>query len=806
MNAKQGFNWKTIENKPEDWEKLHRLIQDSYIKEEEQLDRYWLKGELFIEVMVNQYPDMKNMYEKKTEKKKTKNVNKKQEIKDKVEKEIIKKDIQNIRFDQKMRPMNIHFSMEITFVIMIYIWNINILNKIKIEPQTVLDAVISLNRILDKESNNLEKYVPTLWENMNKLREEINKIKINELMYNLLFENPVYLVESTADKRKKGIKLYEEQKIILDKITDAIIMDTPILMGNQMPTGTGKSFLAVPLAQKINNMKRNKTVLFACSNDLVNQDIASTALLGDDIHLWMSALIRDKTGNTQVLLRPYKRCFPAKWKSVYKTEDRDKMGSIEEQWNYYTDKTGKYPDIIVADLEACYELLLNAESIENPFIAYIDEFISDEISNKMMAKICKVLPKQTVLLSAILPRFNNMRPIIDHFQKRYETNDFSLYRVETNNVPITCAIIDQNGYIRMPHHNIKTVEELELLLIEMENNPRIRRCYTARHVYYWAKSIDDILKEHQLDFMCHFPDIGKIQNNRIILYAIKLLEFLKIKFEYIERFKDYRPKIMNPPNKLEIFKEQCHEYEGKTLFISNDVFQHLYEATETLYDKEIKWSNIVNQTKKNEMMKERQLEKVKNIKVTRDSNFNKLEKDRDMYEILQMQTVATLGLKYVLNSKEHFMRYNQDKTIPKNLQIRVANVLPEYYNESFNDEELLMLASGIGFYDKKRMTNYQRNLIMNIYNQLCFICSCKDIVFGTNLPKLVNIFITKEFAEMESVGILYQLMGRVGRMGKSYHANIILDDEISVQKILSLDSNIDDKHVASLLSLFLNNC
>jgi hypothetical protein len=205
-------------------------------------------------------------------------------------------------------------------------------------------------------------------------------------------------------------------------------------------------------------------------------------------------------------------------------------------------------------------------------------------------------------------------------------------------------------------------------------------------------------------------------------------------------------------------------------------------------------------------MKERHLEKVKNIKVTRDSNFNKLEKDRDMYEILQMQTVATLGLKYVLNSKEHFMRYNQDKTIPKNLQIRVANVLPEYYNESFNDEELLMLASGIGFYDKKRMTNYQRNLIMNIYNQLCFICSCKDIVFGTNLPKLVNIFITKEFAEMESVGILYQLMGRVGRMGKSYHANIILDDEISVQKILSLDSNIDDKHVASLLSLFLNNC
>jgi hypothetical protein len=46
-------------------------------------------------------------------------------------------------------------------------------------------------------------------------------------------------------------------------------------------------------------------------------------------------------------------------------------------------------------------------------------------------------------------------------------------------------------------------------------------------------------------------------------------------------------------------------------------------------------------------------------------------------------------------------------------------------------------------------------------------------------------------------------MGRVGRMGRSYHANIMLDDEQSVLKILCLDSNVDDQHVVALIDDFL---
>jgi hypothetical protein len=120
--------------------------------------------------------------------------------------------------------------------------------------------------------------------------------------------------------------------------------------------------------------------------------------------------------------------------------------------------------------------------------------------------------------------------------------------------------------------------------------------------------------------------------------------------------------------------------------------------------------------------------------------------------------------------------------------------------------ENLLFSAGIGFYDKNKMTQHQRNLMMSIYKDLCFIDSCKDIVFGTNLPDLINVFITKDFALTESVPILYQLMGRVGRIGRSYHANIILDDEESVCKILSLDANIDNQDVVQLMDHFDDSC
>jgi len=110
----------------------------------------------------------------------------------KVEKDIIKKDLLNIRFDKMLRPLTTNFSIEISFVLMIVVWNFYISQKSKGDPLILLDAIISLNRIMDVEKETLET-IPNVWEGMTKLKQIMNQ-KIDDSMYSLLFQNPILLI------------------------------------------------------------------------------------------------------------------------------------------------------------------------------------------------------------------------------------------------------------------------------------------------------------------------------------------------------------------------------------------------------------------------------------------------------------------------------------------------------------------------------------------------------------------------------------------------------------------------------------
>ena len=83
---------------------------------------------------------------------------------------------------------------------------------------------------------------------------------------------------------------------------------------------------------------------------------------------------------------------------------------------------------------------------------------------------------------------------------------------------------------------------------------------------------------------------------------------------------------------------------------------------------------------------------------------------------------------------------------------------------------------------------------MKLYRNLSFFCSGKEIVYGTNLSGLCNIFIDSEFMNTINIPELYQLMGRVGRMGRSYHANIITMSYETVEKLLSFDESFESEN------------
>ena len=666
-----------------------------------------------------------------------------------------------------------------------------------LNPVLLLDATLSMDRLLDRNIITDPVYLA----GFRKISKEANAY-MNDKMYQLLFQNPKLILSCSFQNSSKEISLYKEQKVILNTIKKAVDNDTPLLLGNQLPTGQGKTFLASVLAKVFStnrSVSSKKCLLFACSNELVNLDVASCTLLGCDVHLWMAKLIRESGKNeAKVLIRPHKTCFPNTWKKVYKKKEDDKMksGTVVQQWNYYSKETGRIPDIIICDLNAMAKILEVQHLLRNPFVGYIDEFISDEKSNRLMSSICEMLPRQTVLLSSVLPRFEYIPSVVNHFcQLHHTTKEECCSRVSAVDIAIPCCVIDKEGKIRFPHHEVETKEDLKKLLNQMRTNPRIRRTYSPQQVYSWMKQLNEILPP-DLKFRKHFPNIGSIQMRKITEYVILLLEFLYNNFGLLEQFQAYRPQNFEPIVKNDIFGKQCYMYEPKTLLMTTNPAPEVSKLTQNLYnlEEQPKISKLLQEIDNKRNFLEGKLKSLQKVKGSSSGKVDASQMTDQQREIAEQMAglQLTIPKEFLLNHVHHYKRYHGEKSqYPKSVGFPPSIYLDERYVDSFSNDEIYQLLSGIGTYDVHCQTEFQRKLVMKLYQYLSFLVSGKEIVYGTNLSGLINIYIDNEFAKHLSISELYQLMGRVGRVGRSYFASIITSDEMTVKKLLSLEDNVE---------------
>ena len=864
-----SFNWKVIEEKPSNYSDVRVLIEDALVdNDRNRNDEKLRQPESALILFVKRF-QLEKFYPNLPLSVDESKLSKKEKIIYNNDKDVILGDFDQFRLNNDLSLMSVNCKLEINSFLYFFWWVVSILRKMKekkkVSSIVILDAALSIDRIVKKKMLN-----DTYMGGFEKLQMMLSKIIMNEKFYEILFENPKFLYHCSFQHFKKTLKLYPEQREILTKIHNAIMDDRPLLLGNQMPTGQGKTFLSIPLAKMLSkerDVSKKKCVLFACSNSLVNIDVAQNCLVGTEIHLWMAQLIKvdessmekttcfsedetkillkiynnpvnqklhykefwmivkrelpgissdsvrqwlqekdqeDNASNKRVLLRPYKRCFPSIWKQVYKSTDKAKNGSILDQWNYYIKQTKKIPDIIIADLDACLLMLKHQDKIGNPFIPYIDEFISDPKSNVKMAEICHYLPRQSVILSSVLPKFENIGGIVDSFCQRHDTTkDLACYRVSTADINIPCCIVDNNGYVRFPHQQIQTVEELSNLLVQIEKNPRIRRTYSPKFVYFWSKTISDVLPD-DYKFCNVFRSIGDITPKLIVEYVMLLLGFLKDNFHHLELFQSYRPRIMNEIKKEKMFTEQCWEYDPKTLVGLQSPFSETVDLCSTLFENRQKLSSLLNAFRKEKDTIEKKINSLKKIKLTskdkqNNTDFQSRQYDMEMMEEDSQQIQIEIDKNMVLNHTKHFQRFHQKESIPSNITSLCPMSIPDYYFESLSEDEIYQIFAGIGTYDIEKQTEYQRGLIMKMYHNFSFFMAGKDIIYGTNLEGLTNIFMDKKFIDEFNTSELFQYMGRVGRMGRSYNANIIASDESVVARCLSFDDSYEKENEVELL-------
>ena len=82
-------------------------------------------------------------------------------------------------------------------------------------------------------------------------------------------------------------------------------------------------------------------------------------------------------------------------------------------------------------------------------------------------------------------------------------------------------------------------------------------------------------------------------------------------------------------------------------------------------------------------------------------------------------------------------------------------------------------------------------MLMDKYDSCLFFVAGKEIIFGTNLGELTNIYLPELFAKSLSLSELYQLMGRVGRVGVSNYSTIMTCDAQTFANLLSCDDNFE---------------
>jgi hypothetical protein len=685
-------------------------------------------------------------------------------------------------------------------------------NKI-IDISIYINCCISLYRAIKDSDSFLTNIIKNeSYEILNDL-ENIAMKYSNLTIYDILNDNSLLIIKSYWDDiNPKSIQLYEEQKetnrIVLENINKKVIIFV------ESPPGTGKTVNSVILAReirehnkvltKININHRKKILLYVCYNQLVTSNVAINCnSIGIDVKYWFALTKVDPVNNEIIhILRPHMANYPdwnqknkrsTKEDAKYNASKWKKWSNLKDQMEFFMNETRRIceqtneledylnaenlPEMIISDLETAYELL---KEFPDLFITFFDEAFACA-SEEITAKIMSVMGT-TLLVSATLAKPSEISTVIENFKERHSHTDYSfIYEIKSSKQHISCTFINSKGYIVTPHDNIDDINTFIQFIPSLEE-PLIRRSYSPEVLFEISKTIDSELC-NELKFRNKFPYIGNLNHESIRDYSCDILTYIAntSNENLFNLIKNIKIKKINDMDINKIFTENAIHYQnGNTLHVSlSDKFDnHIENISNVFLDGSPKIKNILSNYEKkyNALQSEiKSLEKNGN----KESEFERTQLNQELSNLKYEWSNL-----YVMNSMAHANRFG-NKLLLKNENL-ISYPTKEELNE-LDEVRSKLLFSNIGVFQPAAFNNLEMNSFMNRIDKLKFILSTPEIVYGTNIA-LSIIDIDERFAQYCTKEILYQLIGRAGRKGKSSSAMIIFRDDKMIQIILNKTS------------------
>ena len=439
--------------------------------------------------------------------------------------------------------------------------------------------------------NNVEKVNKFLKEIIQTFIENYEK----DIKYINILENSVeYLEKNTNLLKYSDLYLYEHQK----EIYTAVRSKNPKLILYIAPTGTGKTLTPLGLSE-------SHKIIFVCAARHVGLALARSAI---SINKRIAFAFGCSSAEDVRL-----HYFAAK------DFTRDKRsGKIRKVDNTVGDKV----EIIICDIRSYiasmyYMLAFNKAK---DIITYWDEpTITMDYDNHDLHKIIKKNWKENiipnfVLSSATLPKMHELTQTVSDFQEKFANSN--IYNIVSHDCRKTIPLIDNNGYVVMPHYLHENYDNILKVVEHCEENLTLLRyfdlkeasefiCYIEKNNYNRSASkfdrnfasIDDIdmksIKLHYLKVLKnilpaswdkvfnHFKDtrIKRLASNNTIDAkgnAISTSNYSSIAGETLTRLKSIKQAapIIDTPGSSGVYITTKDAYtltDGPTIFLANDL-------------------------------------------------------------------------------------------------------------------------------------------------------------------------------------------------------------------------------------------
>ena len=389
------------------------------------------------------------------------------------------------------------------------------IDKSNIYEYVLLEQIEKILKYQSKNSKKMEYYYFTLYKLLKNTVPLINRhiLEIaNKIIHNLedvisiqkIIENSVECIEKNPNLLKYGdMMLYEHQKEIITSCKKT----TPKLILYIAPTGTGKTITPIGLSEQ------NK-IIFVCAARHVGLALARSAISVNKRVAF--AFGCDSADDIRL------HYFSAKEFSKNK-----RTGGIWKVDNSIGDKV----EIMICDIKSylpAMYYMLSFNKSENVIVYWDEPTITLDYEEHEFHAIIKKnwsenLIENMVLSSATLPKLHELTDTTNDFKSKFPNAD--IISIVSNDCKKSIPIINNNGYVVLPHYLSQDYDEILKIVNHCENYLTLLRYFDLKEVIRFIMLVQNN-NYTQLRFKIErsFGSLDDIDMKNIKLYYLNLLK------------------------------------------------------------------------------------------------------------------------------------------------------------------------------------------------------------------------------------------------------------------------------------------